>query len=89
MSWTPRDLLPDEHCTFGGQYIELLDQDLEIGGKGHREITLSHGRGPGSTLVLDVEYDAKLIEHLAEALLKVLGDVKRAAKAAIELGAAA
>lgn len=96
MSWTPRNLLPDEHCTFGGQYVELLDQDMELG-DGHREITLSHGHGAGSTLVLHVEHDAELIAHIAEGLLKVLGDVRQikvsarlaAAKAALEAEVAA
>lgn len=74
MSWMPVELVA-EHATHGGQYVEVRDQELVHSGR--RVITVTTN---GNTLQLDVEWDARLIEHLAEALLKVLSDVKQAAK---------
>lgn len=74
MSWTPKELVA-EHATFAGEYVELFD--LELIENGRRVVALTFGR---QTLQLDVERDAVLMEHIAEALLKVLGDVKQAAK---------
>lgn len=74
MSWQPRELVA-EHSTHGGQYVEV--RDVELIHNGRRVITLTAN---GQTLQLDVQHDAALIEHIAEAFLKVLGDVKRAVK---------
>lgn len=74
MSWMPVDLLPGEHSTFGGQYVEM--QDLTLLHNGQHKVTITHGLN--STLELDVDHDHDLIRHIAEGLLKVLGDAHRA-----------
>jgi hypothetical protein len=67
--------------TRGGQWVEVSDAVTFHNDR--RVIALTVGRG--TTLELDVEDDMVLIEHLAEALLKVLGDVALAAKAAAQV----
>jgi hypothetical protein len=62
--------------TRGGQWVEVGDAVTFHNNR--RVIAVTIGRGV--SLELDVTDDAVLIERIAEALLKVLGDVKRAAK---------
>lgn len=76
MSWMPKQLV-NAH-TRGGQYVGVDDaitfhNDRQV-------IAITVGRG--ITLELDVLDDSVLIEHIAEALLKVLGDARLAHKAA-------
>ena len=83
MSWQPKELVA-EHSTYDGAYVEV--RDVELIHSGRRVITLTHNN---QTLQLDVERDAPLIEHIAEALLKVLGDVRQAKKAVERIAAKA
>jgi len=86
----PKNLVAQH--TRGGQWVSVDDQIMFHNDR--RVISLTVGRD--HSLELDVEDDLVLIEHLAEAFLKVLSDealVKKAvelaaAKAALELEAA-
>jgi hypothetical protein len=82
MSWMPEQLVGAH--TRGGQWVEVSDAVTFHNDR--RIISLTVGRG--TSLELDVEDDKVLIEHIAEALLKVLGDVVLAAKAAAAKAAA-
>ena len=82
MSWMPEQLVGAH--TRGGQWVEVNDAITFHNDR--RVIALTVGRG--ASLELDVEDDMVLIEHIAEALLKVLGDVALARKtAALEAAA--
>ena len=70
MNWSP-EVLVKRH-TQRGQWVEVTDTTLIEDGR--RIITIT---GP---IEFDVTRDAALIEDTAEALLKVLGNVKQAAK---------
>jgi hypothetical protein len=76
--------------TRGGQWVQITDQITFHNNR--RVVALEFGRD--RSLEFDVEDDAKLMEEIAEALLKVLGDVRLARKAAekaaaLEAGVAA
>jgi hypothetical protein len=84
--WMPQALV-GKH-TRGGQWVQITDQITFHNNR--RVVALEFGRD--RSLEFDVEDDAKLMEEIAEALLKVLGDVRLARKAAekaLEAGAAA
>lgn len=84
--WMPVSLV-GKH-TRGGQWVQMTDQITFHNNR--RVIAIEFGRD--RSLEFDVEDDARLMEEIAEALLKVLGDVRLAAKAAaaaLETGAAA
>lgn len=86
--WMPVSLV-GKH-TRGGQWVQLTDQITFHNNR--RVVALEFGRD--RSLEFDVEDDARLMEEVAEALLKVLGDIRLAAKAdasavALETGAAA
>lgn len=74
--WMPVSLV-GKH-TRGGQWVQLTDQIMFHNNR--RVVALEFGRD--RSLEFDVEDDARLMEEVAESLLKVLGDVRLAAKAA-------
>ena len=88
--WMPKNLVAQH--TRGGQWVSVDDQIMFHNDR--RVISLTVGRD--HSLELDVEDDLVLIEHLAEAFLKVLGDARlvlemeqlAVAKAALALEAA-
>lgn len=79
--WMPESLV-GKH-TRGGQWVQVTDQITFHNNR--RVVSIEFGRD--RSLELDVEDDARLMEEIAEALLKVLGDV-RLAKVAAEKEAA-
>lgn len=60
--------------TRGGQWVQITDQITFHNNR--RVVALEFGRD--RSLEFDVEDDARLMEEIAEALLKVLGDVRLA-----------
>jgi hypothetical protein len=79
--WMPESLV-GKH-TRGGQWVQVTDQITFHNNR--RVVSIEFGRD--RSLEFDVEDDAKLMEEIAEALLKVLSDVMLAKKA-LEVAAA-